>query len=69
MEAMPRIVQARKDDRPAKEARISPVEGPPSREQVKQGSLFQVCFFFLCPQSSKSGVFLGKKLLACEFEE
>ena len=41
MEAMPRIVQARKDDRPAKEARISPVEGPPSREQVKQGSLFR----------------------------
>jgi len=70
MEAMPRIVQARKDDRPAKEARISPVEArgashPGTREARL---LFQVCFFF-CPQSSKSGVFLGKKLLACEFEE
>ena len=45
---MPRIVQARKDDRPAKEARISPVEArgashPGTREARL---LFQVCFFY-----------------------
>jgi len=62
MEAMPRIVQARKDDRPAKEARISPVEArgashPGTREARL---LFQVCFFFM-PTKFKIWSLFGKE--------